>query len=225
MPEAPPTRFDWRIYADATCAGLTPLIPIPIVDLIFEATFRRRMPRAIARARNVRLKPADRVRLARRDGRWLTAAGCLSIPVVGARYLARRLWHKLVYVLAVADAASLTSGYWHRAYLMDHMIRAGHLGEGADSDWAIQVFSRTLREADTSPLTGLAREVIAGSHRVLRLLARARRRGSAAETESLAEIVGSHWGAARRSLEAIALRYNELYTQRPQNDGELNVAR
>lgn len=212
---SPPSRFDWRIYADATSAGLTALIPIPLLDLLFEATFRRRMPRAIARVRGAQLKPRDRIRLARGDGRWLSAEGCLTVPVAAGRYLARRLWRKVVYVLAVADAASLTSAYWHRAYLMDHMIRAGHLGTGADSDWAIEVFSRTLREADTSPLVGLAREVIAGSHRIVRLLARARRRDTATETESLGEILRSHWSAARRSLETVALRYNELYVAKP----------
>jgi hypothetical protein len=208
--------FDWRVYADATCAGLTALIPIPLVDLAFEATFRRRMPNAIARARGVRLTPRDRILLGRGAGGCLTAGGCIMVPIAGLRYLARRLWHKFVYVLAVADSASLVSAYWHRAYLMDHMIRAGHLDEGADADWAILVFGEVIREADTSPLIGLAREVIAASSRVLKTLSLARRRGSAAETEGLGEIFRSHWGAAQRSFETVANRYNELYVRRPQ---------
>lgn len=208
--------FDWRVYADATCAGLTALIPIPLVDLFFEATFRRRMPNGIARVRGKRIAPRDRVLLGRGAGGCLTASGCLSVPVAGIRYLARRLWHKVVYVLAVADAASLTSAYWHRAFLMDHMIRAGHLDEGADRDWAIVVFGTVMREADTSPLVGLAREVVSASSRILRTLSLARRRGSAEETESLGEILQSHWGAARRSMEGLATTYNELYAQRPQ---------
>ena len=207
--------FDWRVYADATCAGLTALIPIPLVDLFFERAFRRRMPNAIARARGARVDLRDRVLLGRGAGGCLSAAGCVALPIAGIRYLARRLWHKVIYVLAVADAASLVSEYWHRAYLMDHMIRAGHLGEGADRDWAILVFGQVLREADTSPLIGLARQVVAASSRILRTLSRARRRGAAAQTESLGEILRSHWGAAQRSLEAVALRYNELYAQRP----------
>ena len=149
--------FDWRVYADATAAGLTALIPVPLLDLALEGTFRRRMPRAISRARGVGLRTRDRARLAVGSGQWLSAAGCLAIPVAAVRYLARRLWHKVVYVLAVADSVSLLSAYWHRAYLMDHMIRAGHLDDPDDSDWAILVFRRVLREADTSPLMGLAR--------------------------------------------------------------------
>ena len=42
--------FDWRIYADATCAGLSVLIPLPFVDTAFETVFRRRIPGTIARA-------------------------------------------------------------------------------------------------------------------------------------------------------------------------------
>jgi len=46
-----PTEFDWIIYADATFAGLALLLPIPFVDGLIEAYFRRRMPGDIARRR------------------------------------------------------------------------------------------------------------------------------------------------------------------------------
>ena len=216
IPRLGPSQFDWRVYADATAAGLTALIPIPLLDLALERTFRRRMPKAISQARGVPLRVRDRARLAVGDGRWLSAAGCLAVPVAGARYLARRLWHKVIYVLAVADSVSLLSAYWHRAYLMDHMIRAGHLEEEASADWAILVFRRVLREADTSPLMGLAREVVAGSQRVVRTLLRARRRGADTQAERLGDILRSHWGAAERSLRAVAVRYDELFAQGPE---------
>jgi len=209
-------EFDWRVYADATCAGLSALIPIPLVDLTFERSFRRRMPAAIARVHGRKLRPEERTRLGRSGSRLLSVAGCLMLPLAGARYLARVVWRKVVYVLAVADAAGLVSAYWHRAYLMDHMIRAGHLDPGADADWALVVFSRVLDEADTSPLIGLARQVASASRRIGGLLLRARRQDSPGVTETLGEILRSHWGAAEGSLRAVALRYNELYLQRPQ---------
>ena len=40
LPPQPNTTFDWLIYADATFAGLSVLIPIPIIDWIFENIFR-----------------------------------------------------------------------------------------------------------------------------------------------------------------------------------------
>jgi hypothetical protein len=215
MPNHKPRDFDWRVYADATCAGLSALIPIPLVDLAFERSFRRRMPAAIARVHGRKLRPEERTRLGRSGSRLLSAAGCLALPLVGARYLARVIWHKVVYVLAVADAASLVSAYWHRAYLMEHVIRAGHLDPGADAGWALGVFDRVLGEADTSPLIGLARQVAAAPRRIVGLLRRALRQDSPGVTETLGEILRSHWGAAEDSLRAVALRYNELYVQRP----------
>lgn len=207
------TSFDWRVYSDATAAGLTALIPLPLVDLAFESTFRRRMPAAISRARGRTVDPKVRLKLGRGYGWVLSVEGCLILPVVAVRYLLRRIWRKVVYVLAIADAASQVSAYWHRAYLLDHMIRSGHLGDGADTDRALLAFRRALAEADTSPLLGLARQVVSASHRVVRVLLRARRRGATEATETLGDILSSHWGAAERSLRSVAIRYNELYEQ------------
>lgn len=216
MARAEPRDFDWRVYADATCAGLTPLIPIPLLDIVIERSFRKRMPAAIARANGRSLRPEDRARLDRSGSRMLSLAGCLVLPIAAVRYLARFIWHKVVYVLAVADAARLVSAYWHRAYLMDHVIRAGHLDPGTDADWAIEVFFKALDEADTSPLVGLARQVVSTTRRILGLLLRAFRHGTAGVTEAMGNILSSHWEAAEHSLREVALHYNKLYLQRPQ---------
>jgi len=212
--------FDWRIFADATCAGLTALIPLPMVDLLFEHYFRRRVPRAIARARGRELRPAVMRRLGRwRPGRGLLA-GCLAVPLMAMKYLVRRLWHKIIYVFAIADASAQISEYWHRAYLIDHMVRAGHLEAGADTDRAIRCFERVLRKADTSPVRGLANQTVETSQRVVRLLVRASRRGTAVATESLGQILGSHWASVQRSFDAVAREYNRSYVEGPVNRGD-----
>jgi hypothetical protein len=207
--------FDWRIFADATCAGLTALIPLPLVDLVFELYFRRRMPRAIVRTRASHVAPAVIRRLGRKRPARGLLEGCVTLPFVAAKYLVTRLWHKIIYVLAIADASSLISEYWHRAHLIDHMVRAGHLAAGTDVEHAVQCFEEALGNADTSPLRGLARQTVRASRRVFRLLIRARRRGTAAETEPLGEILGSHWGAVRRSFDAVASGYNRIYAEGP----------
>jgi hypothetical protein len=219
-----PRGFDWRVYADATCAGLTALIPVPLLDIVIERTFRKRMPAAIARVDGRSLRPEDRARLGRSGSRLLSLTGCLMLPLAGIRYLARFIWHKLIYVLAVADAARLVSAYWHRAYLTDHMIRAGHLEEGADTDWAIQVFFGALDEADTSPLTGLARQLVSTSRHIFGMLLRAARLDDPQLTETLGEILSSQWTVAERSLREVALRYNELYVQRPEPPAQAGTA-
>ena len=43
--------LEWRTFSDATCAGLTVLISLPLVDNAFETIFKRRIPVTIASVR------------------------------------------------------------------------------------------------------------------------------------------------------------------------------
>ena len=203
--------FDWRIYADATCAGLSVLIPLPLVDGIFETVFRRRIPGTIARARRREVAPLVRRRLGRAGDGSLSIQGCLKLFFTAIRYVLRKIWRKVIYIFSIKDAATALSEYWHRAYLIDHMTRAGHLANGADTDLAVQVFNRTLREADPSPLMGLARQTVANTHHVLRILARARRLGAAEVARSLGDVLASHWKGAEASLVGVGEDYNRRY--------------
>lgn len=214
VPADPEERaLDWRVYADATCAGLTPLIPLPFADLAAEAVFRRRMAGAIARARNRQLHPEAAAVLSRSHERWLSAEGCLKIPVFVLKYLARRLWRKVIYVFAVADAVEQTSLYWHRAALLDHIIRGGHAGPGVDLERTARVAIQTLRETDTSALKGVARRVIRGSGHLLRTLHRSRREGAVTSTPDIEAEFRANWQAVQRSLFRVAVRYNRLYAE------------
>jgi len=205
------SKFDWRIFADATCAGLTVRIPVPFVDMVFEAIFRRRIPGTIASARRRPVAPAVRRRLGRAAEGAGLVQGCLATPVVVVTYVLRRLWRKIVYILAVKDAAVALSRYWHRAYLIDHMVTAGHLDHGVDTGLAVRVFTRTLRDIDPSPLMGLARQTVANTHHVLRLLVEARRLGAAEVTRSFGRILTSHWQQAEASLAATTALYDQSY--------------
>jgi len=207
------TVFDWRIYADATCAGLTALLPVPFVDLAFEAYFRRRMPATIAKVRGQEVSNRASRRFARGIGRLFSLQGCLAIPFVVVRTIVKKIWRKVIYVFAITDATSLVSAYWQRAYLLDHIIKAGHAGPDVDWPRSASVFEDVLEETDASPLMGLARQTVSSAHRVFRLLILARRHGAAEETESLSGILRSHWTAAERSLQRVALRYNETYAR------------
>jgi hypothetical protein len=207
------TVFDWRIYAEATCAGLTALVPLPFVDLAFETYFRRRMPGTIARTRQRDLAEGARQKLGRGSGGRLTFDGCLKIPLGVVRYILRKLWRKVVYIFAIADSASLVSAYWHRAYLLDHVISAGHAGAEVDWPRAVGIFDKVLDETDTGPLTGIARQTVSSAHRVLKMLVKARRFGAAEVTASLSEILRSNWVSAEAPLIELARRYNEEYAR------------
>jgi hypothetical protein len=217
------TTYDWRVYADATCAGMSVLIPLPLVDLVFESIFRRRMPGSIAKARDLSIEPATKVALARPLSGPLSLAGCLAIPIKIGRYILRRLWRKIIYVFAVADATAALTEYWHRAYLIDHMTRAGHLAREADTGLAVRVFRQVMDEIDPSPLTGLARQTMASVQHVLRLLVRARRMGAAEVTRSLGDVLASHWRVAEFSLQESAELYNARYRAEVASREELGI--
>jgi len=203
--------FDWRIYADATCAGLSVLIPLPLVDLVFETIFRRRIPGKIAKVGDSEVSPATRIQLARPVNDAISVSGCLAVPFMIVRYVLKRLWRKIIYIFAVKDATTALTEYWHRAFLIDHMTRAGHLGRDADTDLAVRVFRQVLNEIDPSPLTGLARQTVANAKHVLRVLARARRLGAAEVTKSFGEVFSSHWIVASKSLTESSRLYNARY--------------
>ncbi len=205
------TTFDWRIYADATCAGLSVLIPLPLVDLFFETIFRRRIPGKIAKVRESEVAPSTRIQLARPLNGSLSRAGCIAVPFMVGRYILRRLWRKIIYIFAVKDATTALTEYWHRAFLIDHMVRAGHLAPGVDTRLAVRVFRQVLQEIDPSPLTGLARQTVANARHVLRLMVRARRLGAAEVTKSIGEMMSSQWRVAEESMRETANLYNQGY--------------
>jgi hypothetical protein len=204
-------KFEWAIYADATCAGLSVLIPLPLVDLVFETIFRRRMPGKIARVRNCEVAPSTRVQMARPVNGALSWSGCFAVPFMVGRYILRRLWRKIIYIFAVKDATTALTEYWHRAFLIDHMTRAGHLAPEADTALAVRIYRHVLQEIDPSPLSGLARQTVANVQHVLRLLIRARRLGAAEVTRSMGEVLSSHWRVAESSMRETAVLYNRWY--------------
>jgi len=205
-------KFEWAVYADATCAGLSVLIPIPLVDLVFETIFRRRIPGTISKARDSQIDLPTRLSLARPVNDAVSLSGCFAVPVAIGRYILRRLWRKIIYIFSVKDSTTALTEYWHRAFLIDHMARAGHLDPAADTRLAIRVFRHVLQEIDPSPLTGLARQIIANVQHVFRLLVRARRSGAAEMTKSMGELLSSHWRAAESSMQETADLYNRWYT-------------
>jgi hypothetical protein len=181
------------------------------VDIVFETIFRRRIPGTIAKVRRRRIEPATRVALARPASGPLSLTGCLVVPIKVTRYILRRLWRKIIYIFAIKDSTAALTEYWHRAYLIDHMTRAGHLAATADTDLAVRVFRHVMSEIDPSPLTGLARQTMANVRHVFRLLLRARRLGAAEVTSSLGDALSSHWRLAEDSMAVTARLYDSWY--------------
>src|SRR5687768_8193145 len=115
MTAEPRTTFEWPIYADATLAGLSVLVPLPFMDDVSEGFFRRRIPRSIARSRGVTLPEGVAAVLSEGDGWW---PGFLRLPVKLTLGVLKRVSRKLLYFLTIKDASEKLSHYWLRAFLI-----------------------------------------------------------------------------------------------------------
>ncbi len=210
LSQQPPTSFDWGVYSDATFAGLSVLIPIPLLDLAFESFFRRRMPGDIARSRGHRLSPPVIDALNRGQGCF---SGCLTLPFSLALEFLKRLSTKLLYFLAVKSAGDQLSYYWHRAFLIDYSLQQGYLSDPASAGVAQQAMQQVLKEAGTSPLGQLAYQVVSGASNVLRMLRRARRDERSAEIDQTRTEIDRNWARFAGYLNSLAQRFDQVYHQ------------
>jgi hypothetical protein len=204
------TGFEWSMYADATLAGLSVLIPIPFLDNVFETFFRRRMPTGIARSRGRVLPNVIQAELSRTTGSWLRT--CLTLPLTLTIGLVQRLSRKLLYFLTIKEAADKLSYYWHQAFLLDYMLAAGHVETAASAQVARQAMEQVLATT-SSPLTQLAHQIIARSHHIWRTVRRARRGGEDEVIQQTKAQLEQRWGEFAEYFQAVAARYEQRYHQ------------
>jgi hypothetical protein len=208
MPSERTTAFDWSRYADATLAGLSVLVPIPFLDDAFEAFFRKRIPGAVARARGRTLPDDVREVLGEGDDR----GGCATIPLRLTLGLLKRLSRKVLYFLTIKSATDRLSHYWARAFLIDHMLVAGHL-EGAASARVARSAMDEVLTTMSGPLPRVARQVITSTRNVWPALRRARRGEEAEEMRQVRSEMEGHWDEAASDLRSLATRYDAAYAR------------
>ena len=207
----PDVHFDWQIYADATFAGLSILIPIPLLDAAFEQFFRRRMPVAIARRHGLTLSLAVRQDLNR--GRFSCLLACLTWPLLAIFMVLKRLSRNLLYFLTIKEASDQLSLYWHRAFLLDYMCQAGYLADEATAVPAAEALRETLDAILTSPDNELARQVLYLPQHLLRTQRQARRGQMDAEMEKARSLMARTWDSFGDHFIEVAQRYDEIYRQ------------
>lgn len=204
----PRTAFELPIYADATLAGLAALVPVPLLDWWLEERFRRRMVTQIAAHRGLRLSAAARQALDIGGG-GLIAAGLRFLLKLPLR-LVLRLVRKLVYVLAIKEATEKVSYYWQRAFLIDYMLRAGHLEDAASAGRAQRAMQEAMRGLP-SPLIGLAGQL---ARRVWELRPFRRSSSEAGLAAAAAEqrgFIERQWAGYEGFLLQLAERYDRAY--------------
>ncbi len=210
MNTQPRTSFDWSMYADATLAGLSVLIPIPLLDTVFETFFRQRMPAGIARSRGRVIPASILAELRLSSGSWLRA--CLMLPLTLTIGLVQRLSRKLLYFLTIKEATDKLSQYWHRAFLLDYMLAAGHLETVASAQVARQAMEQVLATT-SSPLTQVAQQVIAHTRHIWQTLRSARRGQEDDVIKQTRAQLEQRWGDFAGYFEAVAARYEHHYRE------------
>lgn len=208
MPDERTTAFDWSRYADATLAGLSVLIPVPFVDDAFEGYFRRRIPGAVARSRGRAIPPEVRAVLAEEDAAG--RGGCATLPLRLTVGLLKRLSRKLLYFLTVKTATDRLSHYWYRAFLLDHMLAAGHLDDPATAGAGHRAMEQVLATT-RGPLPQVASQMVASSRNVWSALRLARRGKDSEEVREMRSQMERQWSDIAGHLRLIAARFDEAY--------------
>lgn len=202
---SPRTTFDWAIYADATLAGLAVLIPIPLIDVVIEWLFKRRIPQDVAR-RNGRT--LDRYTIYYLNNEPFSCIGCLFWPVSLLLLLLKQIYRTILYFLTIKDATDKLSLYWHRAFLIDFMVRRGDLDNEESAKLAALAMRTVLKNLTTSPMNQLARQVIGGmTHILLTMWRWRRRRQEDANLEAARLKMADAWAQFTLYLEEVGEQY------------------
>lgn len=160
-------------------AGLCPLIPVPFLDDWTEALVRRRTVRDLLRQHGFDPAPGDVDVLAGLEKEPTRGCGCwkglLLWPVFKlALYLVRKVFRKVLFLLAANDAVNAAARLLHDGWLLRAALARGELRtneEGRIDRQRARRVRQAMEEAvagvDTRPLERAIRRAAAGSRRHL----------------------------------------------------------
>jgi hypothetical protein len=159
------------LVTHAVLTGLTPLIPVPLVDDLVKNYFRRRLVRSLAAGAGRSLTEEELDALAsEREGGCLR--GCAVAVLV---YPVKAVFRKIFYFLEWKRAADLTSRTYHFGYLVGHALRrragAPSLLDAHGARAVNEAIEAVCREAPIKPLESAVGGTFRKSKGVLRAAA------------------------------------------------------
>ncbi len=152
------------IITHAVFIGLTPLIPIPVLDDLVKAFFSKALVRSLASAHGLSLSAGEIDVLAEERGQ-----GCVNGCLLGAlEYIVKRLVRKAIFVLEWRRTITLVTHTYYVGYLMDYAFQQGWYTPG-DVGGAMRL--RTAIElARRSANTNLVKRIVQTSFEQSRAL-------------------------------------------------------
>jgi hypothetical protein len=222
LARAPEAANQRGLITYAVFVGLTPLIPVPVLDDLAQSYFRRRLVRMLAASHGRALGPEELDALVSEPG-----GGCLRGCVVQAvLYPLKKVFRKVFYFLEWKRAADLTSQTYHFAYLLNHALRPRADGPSlVDLRGAGEVraaIEAVCRESPIKPVESAVGGTFRQSKRVLgsaaSLLARALRRvtGPRPDREEVARAIEAVEPEEEREIETVVTRMQRSIANVPE---------
>jgi hypothetical protein len=190
--------------------GLTPLIPVPLLDDLVKNYFRKRLVRSLAAAAGRALSDEELSALASEPESGCLR-GCATTVLI---YPLKAIFRKIFYFLEWKRAVDLTSRTYHFGYLVGHVLRRreGDAPSLLDTHGARAVneaIEAVCREAPIKPLESVVGGTFSKSKGVLRsaaaLLSRSLRR-QPPRPERVAEAIESVEPEEERELQPVVTR-------------------
>jgi hypothetical protein len=207
------------LITHAVLTGLTPLIPVPLVDDLVKNYFRKRLVRSLAAAAGRALSDEELDALAsEREG------GCVRGCVVTALvYPLKAVFRKIFYFLEWKRAVDLTSRTYHFGHLVGHALRRRGDGPSLLDAHGARAVSEAVeavcREAPIKPLESAVGGTFRKSKGVLRaaaaLLSRSLRR-EPPRPERVAQAIESVEPEEERELQPVVTRLQRSLASVPE---------
>ena len=214
MPESGNQKL---IVTHALMTGLTPLIPLPIVDDLVKSYFQRRLVRELARSHTI--NPTEQeIHILADDPSGGCLAGCLG----GALLLPLKLiFRKVFFFLEWKRAADTVSRTFHQGYLLDYAMQAGWYPVNRNAGDLRGAIDAVCREVKTGPVERVIAITLDQSKSTLKSAANLLRRGlSATSRERDVERVGLAIEAVesqeKREMEGVIQRMQKAIQSVPE---------
>ena len=136
------------IITHAVLTGLTPLIPVPIVDDLVKSYFQRRLVRRLSRV--YAINPTEQEVKTLADD---PSSGCLAGCLGGAVLLPLKLiFRKVFFFLEWKRAVDTVSRTFHQGYLLDCAMHAGWYPHQRNAVDVRKAIDAVCREVGTGPI-------------------------------------------------------------------------